>query len=272
MVVDLEVCRCCQGGTDFLSDSKILNYEAKYTVCRECKSIQVDSPHWLDEAHTNAISQFDTGLVSRSMSASRLIGSFLKLQNDSNIKGLDWGGGTGLLTRLLRDLGIDAYSYDKYAAGDLSHGFVVTEEVTHREATFISAIECFEHLPNPIATFAPLVKNKKYFIFTTEVLPNPVPNPADNDWWYFMPESGQHVTFASLSGLNEFRKQMSFEYYLRLGSLHIFSREKFRLVTVLVMKLKILRWIHTHVVLYLSSRSCSLTVNDRDSLLRQFKT
>jgi hypothetical protein len=267
MDVGFEACRCCKGKTELLSVSKILSYDGNYTICKGCKSVQVDSPHWLQEAHTNAISQFDTGLVSRCTSASRILGSFLLLQRDPIIVGLDWGGGTGLLTRLLRDLGFETFSYDKYAVGDLAHGFTLTEKEIHQEATFISAIECFEHLQDPIETFSPLVTNKKYFIFTTEVLPSPLPNPSGSDWWYFMPESGQHVTFASSTGLIEFQKILGFSNYLNLGNIHIYSRQKFNARTIIVMKFRILRWIHTRMILPLSRQKHSLAVRDRDLLL-----
>ena len=76
----IERCRCCMGKTTYFSTAKILDFTATYSICSKCSSIQVDDPVWIERAHSKAISNLDTGLVSRCLSASRLISTLLFLE------------------------------------------------------------------------------------------------------------------------------------------------------------------------------------------------
>ena len=162
-----EECRCCKGKLKFFSSARVLSYKADYYQCTNCGSLQIENPHWIVEAHSAAISVLDTGLVARCLSASRLIGVFLFLERKNNSNGIDWGGGTGLLTRLLRDQGFNVLSYDKYIDGQHSKGFNISSSELNSSNDFLIAIECFEHLENPIALLIDAVAKKDYFIFTT---------------------------------------------------------------------------------------------------------
>ena len=163
-------CRCCLGNATYFSSAQILDFIATYSICSECLSVQVDNPVWIERAHSKAISNLDTGLVSRCLSASRLISTLLFLEGKTHANGIDWGGGTGLLTRLLRDQGFHVRSYDKYAKAEHVEDFEASLEDAEEEATFITSIECFEHLDNPIDAYKNVTSKKEYFIFTTEIL------------------------------------------------------------------------------------------------------
>jgi hypothetical protein len=214
-------------------------------------------------AHAKAISNLDTGLVSRCLSASKLTSTLLFLEGKKGVKGIDWGGGTGLLTRLLRDKGFKVLSYDKYAKADHADGFEATLEQAEEEAVFITSVECFEHLVNPIDSYNKVTSNKDYFIFTTEIIATPPPDPATNSWWYFVPESGQHITFASKQGLDELRKILGFDHYVCFGSLHVMSRSKLRFATRLVLGVRSLRRIAFLVIPEIMNRKYSLTLADK---------
>lgn len=158
---------------------------------------------------------------------SKTIIAFFKLQYHADISGIDFGGGTGLLTRLLRDSGIEVTSFDPYSSQFFSSGFQATLQDLKKEKTFISAIECIEHLEQPFETFQSIVRNKQFFMFTTETNSVPSQNPNSiNPWWYFSPKEGQHISFATSMGLKFFRERLGFNYYIRINELHIFSRKK----------------------------------------------
>jgi hypothetical protein len=260
-------CRSCLGETVHFSKAKILNQTVDYLMCSNCSSVQVDSPNWINKVHKKAISNLDTGLVSRCISASKLIATLLFLEGRKLSTGFDWGGGTGLLTRLLRDQGFRVRSYDKYANAEHAEGFEANLQEVCGVGTFISAIECFEHLENPIEAFKKVTREKDYFFFTTEVIDTPPPNPAQLSWWYFLPDTGQHITFVSKNGLKEFRKILGFQYSESLGSLHVFSRKKLRLTTRIFLRTKLIRFILLLFVPLFLNKSFSLAISDKDKLI-----
>jgi len=262
----IERCRCCLGKTTYFSSAMILDFTATYSICSKCLSVQVDNPVWIERAHSKAISNLDTGLVSRCLSASRLISTLLFLEGKTEATGIDWGGGTGLLTRLLRDQGFQVRSYDKYAKVEHAEGFEASIEEAEKASTFLTSIECFEHLVNPIVAYKYVTLEKEYFIFTTETIGTPPPDPAEKSWWYFVPESGQHITFASKQGLDEFRKILGFNYLINFGSLHVMSRSRLKFVTRLILGTRAIRSIAFLVIPEILNRRFSLAIADKASL------
>lgn len=259
----IEQCRCCMGKMSYFSTAKILDFIAIYSICSKCSSIQVDNPVWIERAHSKAISNLDTGLVSRSLSASRIIATLLFLEGKKGSTGIDWGGGTGLLTRLLRDQGFRMLSYDRYSKAEHAIGFESTQLQLKEPATFMTSIECFEHLVSPIDAYKTISQNKQYFIFTTNVVSTPPPDPATRSWWYYVPESGQHITFISRDGMEEFRKILGFNHYVAFGDIHVMSRFKLRRITRLILSARVLRRLAILFVPEMLNKRFSLAVSDK---------
>ncbi len=265
----LAICRCCRGKAIYFSEAHTLQVLATYLICINCFSVQVDNPTWIEDAHSKAISNLDTGLVSRCISASKLISTLLFLEGKKQSGGIDWGGGTGLLTRLLRDQGFHTLTYDKYATAEHAAGFEASLGDAEEPSTFLTAIECFEHLVNPIEEFKKVTLTKEYFIFTTEIIDSPPPDPAKRSWWYYLPETGQHITFASQKGLEEFRKILGFQNYSRFGSLHVLSKPRLRFITRFFLGTKMIRGISLLVIPEALNRRFSLAISDKDELIRR---
>ncbi len=268
--MDQNKCRYCCTETVFFCSAPILKYVGEYFKCPSCGSVQVANPFWLEEAHAEAISQFDTGLVSRCLSASKLIALTLYLEGRSCSSGIDWGGGTGLLTRMLRDLGFNAKNFDPYATPVHSVGFNVGVSSAEETSCFVIATECLEHLVNPRQDLQNVVATKEYFFFTTEIIPKDTPDPNLCDWWYYMPESGQHITFASSEGILRLGGDFGFANYFRCGSMHIFSKKKLGMISRMILKVRFLRFIFSIIVSSQLLRKYSLTDSDQKNLMKRY--
>ena len=86
----------------------ILNkYQIAYFYCGACGFLQTEEPYWLEEAYESAIANADTGLVQRNIYLSRMLSTLLFFEFDRQGKYLDFAGGYGMLTRLMRDAGFD---------------------------------------------------------------------------------------------------------------------------------------------------------------------
>src|SRR5476651_2675365 len=116
------------GNATFLFEAKVLNkYTVKYYRCDETGFIQTEEPYWLDEAYSSAITKLDIGLPYRNINLSNSITELLVKNFDYKGIFLDYAGGYGLFTRLMRDKGFNFYNTDKYCANLFAEYFDLTD-------------------------------------------------------------------------------------------------------------------------------------------------
>jgi len=82
----------------------------------------------------------------------------------------------------------------------------------------ITAFEIFEHFVNPLEDLEKIFSISHNVIFSTELLPNPVPKP--NEWWYYGLEHGQHISFTQNKHYK--RLQINLEYIVIHTTIFIF--------------------------------------------------
>ena len=191
-------CRLCGNKVEPAFRAKVLGrYDVQYFRCSGCGSLQTEVPYWLHEAYANgdAHSIFDTSRAARSR---RTCATILAIYRLAGFKGpvLDFGGGTGLLCRMLRDASIDAYTFDEYDDGGFAKGF--SSKIGDKDFDVVSAIEVLEHLPNPRSTLDVLFGSRaKVIVATTQLFGN-----EDESWSYLARSTGQHVFFYTQGALD----------------------------------------------------------------------
>ena len=216
------LCAICDGLTIFTHRSRILDcYEADYYRCIDCEFWFVHEPTWLEEAYRESISRLDTGLVARNLRACRTLSSFIPATGEINFRGLDWSGGTGQLTRLMRDRGFNYFSTDLYTENVHARGFDFVEQDAIK---LISLIEVLEHIESPLDFLKEIVERcePNTVVFTQHLHENS--NPPD--WWYFMNGTGQHISFFSEKTLNEIANALGMKWG-KYGDLYYFTRLDF---------------------------------------------
>ncbi|WP_114639494.1 methyltransferase domain-containing protein [Polynucleobacter necessarius] len=113
-----------RGPATFCFEKLVLKkYLVSYYRCESCDSLQTENPYWLAEAYDPLNERFDTGQLIRSINNAAFINALLKTLDLNKQAVLDYGCGSGLFVRLLRDIGVDAWGYDAYGAPRLSVGF-----------------------------------------------------------------------------------------------------------------------------------------------------
>ncbi|WP_291811866.1 class I SAM-dependent methyltransferase [Limnobacter sp.] len=211
-------CRLCGSVAKHAYDSKLLRYTVSYFQCSECDYFQTEKPFWLDEAYSNAINDSDTGILVRNQdNARRVIMTLLSL-GDLNGRVLDYAGGYGILVRLLRDLGVDAFWSDKHCSNLLAKGF------EHQGGRYglVTAFEVFEHFENPVVELNNLLEYSDNVLISTELFFQQ--NGPEEDWWYRAPEHGQHIGFFNTKSL-EILAGVCKCHVVSLGtSVHLLSR------------------------------------------------
>ena len=117
-------CPICDTRREFLFEALVRNkYSAQYLVCPKCGLIQPADPIWIEEAYTNALADIDTGAVARNFRCIKVMSALIYFMFDKAGRFLDYGGGHGLFTRAMRDIGFDYYWYDKYGDNLFARGF-----------------------------------------------------------------------------------------------------------------------------------------------------
>ena len=214
-------CKICgTENTACFSGELLGKYNINYFYCGHCGFLQTEEPYWLEEAYSRPINLTDTGYMVRNLFYSKRLTVLLPLLFDKKAKFLDYAGGYGVFVRLMRDVGFDFYWDDKFTENLFSAGFSWGGDKGDIGA--VTSFEAFEHFVRPMDEIKSLLAISDAIIFSTEVLPDSLPQPKD--WWYYGLEHGQHISFYSEKTFNHIAEQYGLHYH-RLGSLHILTRK-----------------------------------------------
>jgi Methyltransferase domain len=204
----------------FIFTHKVLGkYDANYFFDPKCGYVFVQSPFWLKETYDSAISALDTGLLARNIRNIKVVTQSIFQDALPCSRGVDLGGGLGVFVRGMRDSGFDFYWTDAYADNVLARGF----EGEFGDYDIAVAFEVLEHTENPIAflTDAKARYNFSTCFFSATCFPeDAVPSP---DWWYWVFDTGQHISFFSLRSLQWMAKGLGMDLYHVQDDIYAFS-------------------------------------------------
>ncbi len=214
-------CKICGKEAKIVKESVIRGkYEARYEKCSDCSFMFIENPTWLEEAYEKPINVSDTGYISRNVYLSKkTLLLFTSLFGRKNTY-LDYAGGYGVLTRLMRDYGLDFRHHDKYTPNLFAQGFDY-EDRENIEA--ISCFECFEHLLSPLEEIGDMFKISSNILFSTRLLPKEVP---DDNWEYYGIEHGQHISFYSPETLKFLAKKFNKNLCSDGKNIHLLTEKK----------------------------------------------
>jgi len=262
-------CKICESTLQFIFQANVLSkYPVSYWQCTQCGFVQTDEPFWLDEAYGSAISSADVGLVSRNMGNADLLECIINNGFDPAKKFIDYAGGYGMLVRMMRDKGYDFYRQDKYCRNLFAETFDIKdiEQTTAQPFELLTAFEVFEHLVDPWEEIGKMFFYSKNILFSTALLPDQKITRPD-DWWYFIPETGQHIAFYTEASLHIIAKRFNTTYHKINGNLHLFTQNKINR-NLLQSFMISLAWRTIYKKVFLKKRT-SLLGPDHEKMLRK---
>lgn len=219
----IEKCRLCEEEAKLAFSHTIMGkYNIGFYACENCGAIFTEKPYWLDEAYGDALTCMDTGIMQRNLQLADLVQKILEsfFGNKEYISGVDFAGGYGIMTRLLRDKGYDFKWYDKYAENLVAKGYSYAGE----DVDVVTAFEIFEHMAEPREDLAWIFnRNPGIVIVSTLLLQDDIP---DETWWYWCFEHGQHVLFWSEKTMHYVEQIFDYKYVKLSDSYHLFVNKK----------------------------------------------
>jgi hypothetical protein len=231
--VEDNTCKICNSPTQKVFTTQILNkYQVTYYQCISCDFLQTEKPYWLEEAYSNSMNLTDTGIMHRNSISSKVCASLLFLIFGTKEKCLDYAGGYGVFTRIMRDYGFNFFWFDPYTLNVMARGFEHDEKNTY---TAVTTFESFEHFENPITELEKILQYSNNIIFSTELVPNKLPKPGE--WWYYGLEHGQHIALHNKKSLQALAKKFDLNFY-SLGNLHLFTQKKINPIFQILFKFK----------------------------------
>jgi len=218
-------CRLCEGDlVEQFNLTMLGKYDVAFSKCLQCHSLQTQTPYWLDEAYAgNNLSNLDTGAAQRNIHNLAACYSICRLLNINKV--IDMGGGDGLLCRMLRDYKINCFVKDKYATPTYAQGFT---EQNFSTPDMVIGFELLEHFAIPKTDLEELFGfHAKVMLLSTALY-----NGQKGDWWYLVPESGQHVFFYSKQALGMIAKKYGYSLVMS-GGFILFLKERSILIKAL---------------------------------------
>ncbi len=232
------LCKICNSNVNKIFSHKVLDkYSADYYYCFNCGFLSISPVTWLTEAYKDPINLSDTGYLSRNITLGRRAFLLWLWLYGRKFNYLDYAGGYGVLTRLMRDWGLNYFWDDKYTNNVFSLGF----EHNHQKIRAITCFECFEHLDKPLEELDKILAILRNVLFSTELI-NDKKIP-DISWAYYGFSHGQHIAFYSLKTLKYLAAKNNLYLYSNGASLHFFSEQKINpYIFLFILKLGILPW------------------------------
>lgn len=252
-------CKICHSPTKKIFNHQILNqYRVDYYQCNSCGFAQTEEPYWLNEAYSESMNFGDTGQVNRNINASKVLLPLIHFLFNPGGKFLDYAGGYGMFSRMMRDIGFDYFWDDKYTKNLIGLGFERPTEKTQFE--LVSTFECFEHWVDPMSEIETILQETDSIFFTTNLISRPAPKPED--WWYYGFDHGQHVAFHSADSLRFVAQKFGLYFHSKRG-FHLLTKKKINgLAYKLIVELALRGWFF-----WLNGKYPSRTHSDHELLV-----
>lgn len=220
-------CRLCRGATRFAMNATILGrHRIAYHICGDCGSMQTERPYWLEEAYGKKGIGGDNSMATRTIQlVIDTLALLYQFQNNPKELYVDFGGGNGLFTRLMRDHGFNFFNHDKYEFPFYSDPYTLPDLEAVRP-NVLTAYEVFEHLPEPAETLDFLLRRGPGLVlFGTDIFHTPSPDQPLGplpDWPYLALPTGQHVFFYSEKALHGVAARYGY-VFRNLGFVKLFA-------------------------------------------------
>lgn len=215
-----EICRICDSNSVYCFSKKILEkHDIEYYRCDHCGFLQTEKPYWLSDAYCDTLPKSDEGILRRNAYFADKIEKIIRKYFSADVSCLDYGGGYGFFTRMMRDRGLQFWHTDLFCKNLFRYAAELGQKYE-----IITALEVFEHLENPLTEFKKLIKeySPSTILFSTAIQPK-----DPREWEYLSLVDGQHISFLSQKTLTYMAEKLGMNCHTA-GNLHMLTRKQLR--------------------------------------------
>ncbi len=216
---------CGKKGNKIFKGTLLGKFSVQYFQCNNCGLIYTETPYWLDEAYKDSITGMDTGIMSRNVRNVFCANILVDKMFNKKAGFLDYGGGYGVFARMMRDVGYNWKWQDKYSPNLFARGF---EYNGKEKIELITAFELFEHFAEPKKELDNLFGMCNNILFSTLLYDRKMKYKQFSNWWYYVPETGQHIAFYSEKTCQYIARRYGVNYYHLCDDLHLFTDKKIK--------------------------------------------
>lgn len=138
----------------------------------------------------------------------------------SALRHLDYGGGNGLLAKLLRKSNWDSVSYDPFVDRNITPG-------QFGKFDLVTAFEVFEHIPDVrslVSDLCSLLSKDGLVLFSTLLSDGDIHPNQRLSWWYASPRNG-HISLFSKKSLTILAQDSGFNFGSFSRGFHVFFKD-----------------------------------------------
>ncbi len=197
-----------------------------YNLCNDCGfCFSPQFANWSIQEFKDKIYNEEYILVDPGYAESRPRGNAKNIINmfpegAKKIRHLDFGGGDGLLSRVLQESGWASSSFDPFVNKDVAIKFL-------GKFNFITAFEVFEHVPDVnelIKNLSSLLEPNGIILFSTLISDGNIFPRNRINWWYASPRNG-HISLFSKKSLVILGNKEQFNCASFSDGVHAFFKE-----------------------------------------------
>jgi hypothetical protein len=119
----------------------------------------------------------------------------------------------------MRDKGFNFFRFDTYCENYFARTF---DDDSKTQYELVTSFEVFEHLVDPLNEIEKMLKKGRNIFFSTELQPE---SDIEN-WWYIMPETGQHISLYTLKSLEFIANKYNLNLYSNGSTFHLLTDKK----------------------------------------------
>lgn len=189
--------------------------------CSICEFAFYPDQNWISKSFSDELNSLDVGATDRTIIAADYLSVVLKSQKLSHGMFLDYGGGYGLLSRIMRDRGFNFENFDPYTRQIFPTSGQQSDSPLEQKYDAVTLIEVTLHFEDPVKEFKKLLEMSDIVLFTAVL----TDEKLDSDWWYLSLETGQHIALFSKKTLSALAEKLDVKLTTDGKFFHIFHRE-----------------------------------------------